>query len=516
MKLKLKEIIKSYKLIKKIAVREYSEGNLHKSLDYIDQATILAQQFNWIYADDELENLIAKISRQIFSDQSVVFTSKEKRVVFYDDFCISFVLALQYLNGLVKNNYTILYITGREISSTSKFANIIDTIKNYPDLTIKVIPQNADKIHRIKELYQSIVEFQPSKLLLHIPSKSISIPVIYGLPEGITKYIINLADQTFWLGAKGINYSLEFRQFGATVSYEKRGLTKNQLLYLPFYPIKDNNSFQGFPEITEGKVVIFSGGDFYKMFDPELTYWNLIKNILLQNSNAIFLFAVKVDNHKTQQFIDDFISENGFENRFIYIGFRSDINEVMKHCDIYMGTCPASGSLMSQLAAVNSKPILQFYFPDTPDDETEAAICHNHNMSISFTDVNAFLNEAKHLIEDIDYRIKKGKEIYSCMLTVNQFEENLSKCLITNNSQVNLKSGLIDYQSLTQRWYWLEYLGFLDTVKYIYSILGAKNCLRNVPLIWVTYHYRRFFKTKLFNFGWYKYKFNLKNQNSSK
>ena len=52
----------------------------------------------------------------------------------------------------------------------------------------------------------------------------------------------------FWLGAKAIDYVLEFRQFGVSVSQQRRGIISQQQLLVPFYPIIDNNPFQGFPK----------------------------------------------------------------------------------------------------------------------------------------------------------------------------------------------------------------------------------------------------------------------------
>ena len=282
-----------------------------------------------------------------------------------------------------------------------------------------------------------------------------------------------------------------------------RGLKKEQLIYLPFYPIADNNEFQGFPEATKGKVVIFSGGDFYKTIDPQNNYWSLVKGVLDQNSEAIILYATKVDNSGTQAFLDNFISENNFHNRFIYIGFRSDINEVFRNCDIYMGTCPASGSLMSQLAALHSKPILQFYLPHTVDDETEAAICHNGRLKISFTEQQAFLSEAMKLIGRSDYRALKGQQIHECMLTKEQFNERFHCCLTADYSLATVNDGVVDYDDLILRWYWIEELGFIDTMQYVYSVLGSERCRNLVPTVWLKQKYRRYMKTKLFNLNWY-------------
>ena len=171
-----------------------------------------------------------------------------------------------------------------------------------------------------------------------------------------------------------------------------------------------------------------------------------------------------------------------------------------------MGTCPASGSLMSQLAAINSKPILQFYLPGTPDDETEAAICHNQSMQISFSDEQEMLTEAKKLIDNAEYRIRRGKEINECMLTVEQFNANFKKCIETNESQPVFSENSIDYDALTQRWYWIEFMGFIETIPYIYSVLGAKKCMKLVPTVWMKFSYKRYFQAKILSSDWYKHK----------
>lgn len=508
MKLTLTEIKKSYSVIKQLAFEEYRNGNLEGSLEFIDHATVLAQQFNWIYSDAELENFLQCLSKKIINDNERKFSPVKNRVVFFDDFCTSFVLAIQYLNALVAADKEILYITGRDIYADTKFVHIIDIIKNYPKLSVKIIPlKGQSRESRIKYIYQAIVDFGPSKLLLHINANSICVPALYALPKKITRYLINLADQTFWLGSSGIDYSLEFREFGASVSLQRRGLSQKQLLLIPFYPVADSNPFQGFPKECSrpGQVNIFSGGDYYKTIDKEKIYWKLVKKIMDNHPEVLFLFATKRNPYGNEK-IQQFVTENNYEGRFFYIGFRPDINEVFMHCDIFMGTCPASGSLMSQLAAANAKPILQYYMPNTPDDETEAAICYNRKLSISYYDEKGFLTEAAKLVTDRVYRIKKGQELQQAMITVDQFDLLVKNTLETNQKQLPISPFEVNYQLLDERWYSIENEGFIDTTSYVYSIIGNSKCRQKIPNIYIKYHYNRFFKNKLFNKNWYRKK----------
>lgn len=487
MPLTLNEIIKSYKLLKKPAIDEFQRGNIEQSLVNVFRAVGYVQQFNWIYSDEELEDLMFKISSKVLI-KSTDYNPNPNRVVIFDDWCTSYVLVLQYIEALSLRFDEVLYITARDISAMT-YKNILGTISQYSNVKLEVIPQNSNYFERSQIILNFITEFCPSKLFLHIGYNSPITLALYSMPTGIQRYIINLSDQTFWLGTKGIDYTLEFRPFGATVSLEKRGLTNEQLLYLPFYPVRDGNPFQGFPEQTNGKVIIFSGGDFYKTLDPENTYWNLVRDILIENQEAIFLYATKNVMGKTDEFLKNYITKNNLADRFIYIGFRPDINEVFKHCDIFMGTCPVCGSLTSQLAALNNKPILQYYLPNTYDDETEQAICHNLDLKISFSDKQAFLKEAKRLIQDKNYREQRGQMNHQSMFTREQFNAKLAEVVDTNCSPSPLKS--IDYKVVVERWWWCEKLGFYNTLQQLFVFLGKIKFLKSFPIIASRYYTNR-------------------------
>lgn len=478
-----------------MAREAFANGDIPGALKYINHCAVLAQQFNWIYADDGLEDLLSDIGRKVLSGSAIEdYEPLEDRVVFYDDFCTSFVLALQYVRALVAAGYQVLYITPKRNDGRNRFETILDEVGSYPGVKAVSLPESDDPRSTIGEIYRLIVDYQAAKVLLHIKSYSLSIPALSALPDSIERYIINLADQTFWLGKKAIDYSLEFRPFGASVSLQRRGLGAEQLLMVPFYPVTDSNPFEGFPaECTPDKVIIFSGGDLYKVVDEKKTYWKLVKRILDTYPQVVFLFATKVNKNGTEM-IERFIDENGFRGRFIHIGFRRDINEVFRHCDIFMGTCPASGSLMSQLAAVNAKPILQYYCPGTPDDETEQAVCFNGSLCISYQDERSFLEEAGRLISDRPYRTAQGAGLKDSLIRVEQFNAIVSDTIKTDKTAVEIKQRDVDYHLLDNRWFDLEKTGFVDTLPYLVSILGKERCLRKLLSVMLKKYIRQILK----------------------
>ena len=483
LKLSKIEIQQGYRGVKWLAKKAFFEGETEKALDYIEKCAILAQQFNLIYADFELEDLLKRIGEKIGMKPKSDYAPIKERVVFYDDFSVSFVLSLQYLDALTAANKEILYLTLD--GKSGKFDSIIDKLEKYKNIQVKVIHKSG-KEQTAKCIYDAIVEFRPEKLFLHIYASSCIIPSLYGLPSNIDKYLINLADQTFWLGAGAVDYVMEFRQFGVSVSQQRRGIKPHQQLLIPFYPFVDGNPFQGFPEDCEpeGKVLIFSGGDMYKVLDERRMFWRLVKRILDTYPEVLFWFATKIEGKGIED-IKSFITDNHYEGRMFYTRFRPDINEVMAHADIFLGTCPVCGSLMSQLAARNGTPILQYYYPGTPDDETEQAICINNFFQISYQDEEQFMAEAERLIKDRAYRKRQGERLHKAMVSKEQFDNMVAKALETNVTPLPLKPVRINYKLLDDRWLELEKIEHIDTIPYLCGILGKRFTLLFIPTVFL-------------------------------
>jgi hypothetical protein len=137
------------------------------------------------------------------------------------------------------------------------------------------------------------------------------------------------------------------------------------------------------------------------------------------------------------------------------------------------------------LAARNATPILQYYYPGTPDDETEEAICINNDFNISFDNEDEFMQEATKLICDNNYRKQQGARLQSAMISETQFNELVKNTLDTNITQIPLKPYEFDYKQLDDRWFALEKMGHINSMSYLYNLLGSKKCIRYAPILFI-------------------------------
>ncbi len=309
MKLSKKDIELSYRKIKKQAIGYCLRKKYDKALEKIVVSALVAYTFNFVYSDSELESLLRYISASVIRPNKK--TPLPNRVVFYDSFGLDHRnLTQQYIRALKKADVDFLFIYEKK---DNKYSLAIDKdLSTYRKVQVYELDQSLNKIEQIRKLYSIISDYAPSKAFLQIePWSVIALSVFYAFPE-IVKYNINLTDHAFWLGNECIDYNIEFRNYGYTVSVKKRELKPEQCICLPYYPLINDASFKGFPvEVLKKNVVLFSGGSFYKIYGEHGAYFNIVKRLLNDNPNIVIMYAGDGE----RNLINSFIKKNGFENR---------------------------------------------------------------------------------------------------------------------------------------------------------------------------------------------------------
>lgn len=230
--LRIEEIKNVYSKTKLLAKQAFELEQYESAIKHIETAAEIAYMFNWIYSDEELEILLQEISQRIIQEKRT-FEPVKGKMVFYDAFAFDNKgLTQQYLRALMSWGVEILFIF--EGNNFTHSENIVKELKAYPKSELLIVDKALTATEKSNLIYNKILDFKPEKAFLHLyPSSAVAVVVFNSLPE-LTRYQINLTDHAFWLGTNCIDYCIEFRNYGCTVSTEKRNLKVRQLLNQPY------------------------------------------------------------------------------------------------------------------------------------------------------------------------------------------------------------------------------------------------------------------------------------------
>ncbi|MEN6462595.1 MAG: hypothetical protein ABFC94_14665 [Syntrophomonas sp.] len=429
MKLTKENINKLYERLKLKAVESLSSNRLNDCLIYLKGASTTAYYFYLGFKDDVIEDMLKKISLSIDKDPLPV-DFVDDNCVFYDSFSLDNKgLTQQYIRAIIKAGWNLLYITESSICD-ERGKNIINEISQYDKSSIIQIPSDIYGLTRSQFIYDAVIKFKPRKLFMHISPNAVNaVTAFYALPRQVEKFQINLTDHTFWIGTGCVDYSLEHKSYGASLSVKRRNISKNDVFIIPCYPIVTGTDFLGFPYQCKDKIIVLSGGAYYKVIDNKDTFFKLAKIVLGTSDEVVILYAGSGDS----SLFEKFIKQNCYEDRLILIGYRKDIGEVFRRSDIYLNTYPYIGGLMTQYAAQYSKPILSY--TSIGLCRAEEMVCQKNHIDLSIFDLESFKVEARKLIMSKEYRDRRGSEIKNCIISEPEFNKIFIRTVAEKENQ---------------------------------------------------------------------------------
>lgn len=369
---------------------------------------------NFICFSKELEDDIRLIADNVIPEKINIINADPNRYVFIDTLgADNRGETQQYIRALMDLNKEFIYIYIND--NITNIPEILKELGNYKNA--KIITFNKKEfnyIEKAKFIISAINKLAPKRVFLHLmPWDVVSLLAISRI-NGVEIYNINLTDHAFWLGASFIDYNIEFRKYGKGISLKERGLKESQIIYLPYYPIISKYTvFQGFKDIPKETTIILTGGHYYKMFDKDNLFFKIIDDILDLSQNVIVLIAGDGDRKEMHQHLSTIRNKN----RVILIGNRTDIAEVFKHCDIYLGTFPMPGGLMTQYAATFSKPIIAFGKKDDNNCRIEEFTNQLFEGTHTIYDYKELIDYSRKLIEDKNFRKQEGIKAHKGVMT---------------------------------------------------------------------------------------------------
>jgi glycosyltransferase involved in cell wall biosynthesis len=439
-----------YGRVKRMAHRAFERGRIGRALSHIEIAATLAYNLNYRYADPELESLMARISERLTGGAATAYPVHEGRWLFYDQITGDTVLSLQYLRALMAWGVEILYVLD---TAESPRGSVIAELRAYPKATVLVLDTRLEsRVEMFGPTLDTIRAWGPARAMIHSPAGgAFGVAMLHALVSTV-KYRIVPGDHHFWLGTGVTDYAIEFRPFGATVAMEKRGIERDRIMIQPYYPIIKEAPFEGFGFDTAGRTVIFSGGSYYKILGGDESFFRIAKMILDRHPDAVMQYS-GWGTSRNREKVRDLLKKYRLTERLHLTGSRSDVNEVMKRCDIYLGTYPLCGGLMSQLAAASGRPILQYV--DGPEDEVnrieDIIGLDDPSARVTFASIEALAAEADRLITSPEARNAVGEKLRRAGITPAEFASRLHRSIRRGESWTG-PTVPIDYSAAT-RWY---------------------------------------------------------------
>lgn len=429
------------------------QGKIDRAMQAAEVSAEISYSWNQYYSDPSLEKVLLEISESIGTEQLPNPQLDPETVLFYDGFGFDMRgLALIYLKALCRLGYKVIYVT-YDIDYNTKGETEQPEIKKATcgfDIRMIYIKRSSKCLEKAKEILNQIDKYRPAMSFFYSLPFDIPAACAFTKAEGTTRrFLINLTDNAFWAGLNSFDYCIEFRDYGAGISFYDRHIPSEKLKVLPFYPFTDEGiEFQGYPFSFDEHLqkLIFSGGALYKTFSEDNAYYKLVDFILATDPETVFWYAGSGD----QTRFDSLLKKYG--GRIFITPERKDLLQVLKRCCFYLSTYPVSGGLMFQYAAKAGKIPVTFRH----DMCNEGFLIGQKELGIEFNSIEETEAEISRCLSDIEYREQKEKKLTGALVTEEQFTEQLGKLLRSgkNDYSVTIKRQETEYfrDEYAKRW----------------------------------------------------------------
>lgn len=430
------EIAKLITDFKKKIRHSISKERYNDAMELISSCALLLYTTNQYYIDDALEDSIRTIADVFFPDVIERVERRELKrdtVLYYDGFGLdSRGLARIYVEALVQN-FNVHYVT------------YADSVNTAPEI-LKIVQENGGTVSFIsrerpigivKQLNEILRKSRAEKFMFYsYPDDAAAVMLLYAYEGVLTRYQINLTDHAFWLGAKAIDKCIEFRDYGACISSEFRGIPREKLVKLPFYPtINKGREFQGYPfHVKDGQKVVFSGGSLYKTLGDGNKYYQIVDDILDKHRDVIFWYAGSGDDSELRKCMAR------YPGRVYHTEERTDLFQVLQHSCFYLSTYPLCGGLMYQYAAAAGVVPLTL----RRDEDNDGFLLNQDSLNVDFDAMDALKQEIDHIVTDESYRLAQGRRMQNAVISKEAFNQQLRSILTSGKSAQDIQFRHID------------------------------------------------------------------------
>lgn len=461
--------------------RDFRHKRINAMLTDIGALAEIYYEWNQFYCDDKLEKICAFAGQYMLENMTSGWQNDKrlKKVVLY---CDTFGndtrgLSLMYLKALLTSDYKVIYVT--RLDRKDEQPVLKNTLKD-TGIIYEYIDFTESYSRQVKVLNDVVQRYRPDIAFLYTKPYDVAVVAVFSQYAGkIERYKINLTDHAFWLGKTAFDYCVEFRNYGASISHYKRGIEKERLISLPYYPYEDKNIvFEGLP-FDEKTKYVFSGGSLYKTLGEENKYYKIVDHILKTDSTIKFLYAGSGDDSQLK-----LISEK-YPERVVHIPERKDFVELIRRSIFYLNTYPTVGGQMMQYCALAGKlPVTLRH-----NQASGGLLLNQTKLAIEFDTLEEIYTEIDRLVSDEQYRHKRESALKNCVISEKGFQKALNQMINTHETTYTLEYSKIDTNEIAR-----EYRFRINEEVLINAI--AKKRHMSLFFTFPLYFLRRYWKLK--------------------
>lgn len=459
-------VLHDYKKMKEAISHYIKKQEWEIALKTIFFASGFMYTMNQLYYDDELENELNFVAKNILNEPWLKCRSN-KKVIFYDSYGnVGRGLGYIYLKALCKLEYEVEYVTSaKDVSTQQVVKRLLD------ERGRAYVLAGVENSEKMKELQQILEQSEAGIAFLHtMPDDVVGIGTFSLYKDRIKRYLINMTDHAFWLGKNACDYVINFRQFGYLVCNFKRAISEENLLYLPYYPQTEQMSEENI--LNTEKKIIFSGGGIYKTCSKDKKYFRLVENILNKYHNIIFIYCGNGYSSDMKYL------KRKYKGRVYWEKERTDFYTLMRQCVFYLSTYPYNGGLMTQYALSAGK------IPITLCDRgIDSELTINAEEAFwNFYTTDEVMEYIDRVIQDNAFRISQEERLNDFLIDSEQFHEELSIILQSNCSKRKITKTEIQTDGTEK--YPLELYSGMNYYR-LFMRRGCKHMIRTFPINYV-------------------------------
>jgi len=422
--------------LKKIAKDALVKGKYNRAMAAINAGCGILYNWNQYYVDEDFELFAKQVGEQLVKPKIGKWEKQRRKVVlYYDSFGLDTRgLALTYLKALVHIGYKLIYVTDERGRNTQP--DIHKATDGY-DITW-VYVEGRDYVKQLEQIQIVFEQYHPTDAFFYTTPNDVSATAVFDAYEGLViRYQVNLTDHGFWLGKYAFDYSLDGRQMGANIDVNYRGLNPEQIMPMCSYYQNVDYSipFEGFPFDASNKIVVFSGGALYKTLgDSNNLYYKILDHILVNNPNAVFLYAGAGDDTELRKIMSK------YPNRVYHIPERKDFYQIIERSALYLNTYPMFGGSMMRYAAMAGVVPLTLKH----DHDADGLLMNQENINVEFDTMEEVCAEADRLLSDAQYRQKQSVVMKNATTSEKDFERNMKLMLDEHRTEYAVSHDYMD------------------------------------------------------------------------